>query len=73
MDGAEMAIKGMGIQPNCQRTLEIREEVKEIKVQKVALPDRQVRRRKESRMVSCSSSGSGKTCVLWWLSTLHGT
>jgi len=42
MDGAEMAIKGMGIQSNCQRTLEIREEVKETKVQKVAPPDHQV-------------------------------
>lgn len=34
MDGAEMAIKGMGIQPNCQRNLGIREAAKEIKVQK---------------------------------------
>lgn len=41
MGGAEMAIKGMGIRPNCQGTPEIRE-VKGMRVQKVAPPDRQV-------------------------------
>lgn len=41
MDGAEIAVKGMGIRPNYQRNLEIREEEKEVKVQKVAPPDLQ--------------------------------
>lgn len=41
MDGAEIAVKRMGIRPNYQRNLEIREEEKEVKVQKVAPPDLQ--------------------------------